>query len=182
MLVASCFVFLPARGVALPILMGLGKPRVPTVVFLAAGVVNLLMSAVLARPLGLTGVAIGTAVPNVLFGVVVIGIACRELKVGLLEYVQYVVPRAALGAVPVLALLFWFKDWFGVAGPIGFIAAGVAMAVVFGLIWIVFVYRDDPYVDVRTPLGRLREWSALARRSSSPTGRQATPAADLRAR
>ena len=176
MLVASCFVFLPARGVALPILMGLGKPRVPTVVFLAAGVVNLLMSAVLARPLGLTGVAIGTAVPNVLFGVVVIGIACRELKVGLLEYVQYVVPRAALGAVPVLALLFWFKEWFGVVGPVGFIAAGVAMAIVFGLIWILFVYRDDPYVDVRTPLGRLREWSASA------TRRQATPAADLRAR
>ena len=176
-LVASCFVFLPARGVALPILMGMGKPRLPTIVFLAAGVLNLLMSAVLARPFGLAGVAIGTAVPNVLFGVVVIGIACHELKVSLLEYVQYVVPRAALGAVPVLALLFWFKE-FGVAGPVGFIAAGAAMATVFGLIWIVFVYRDDPYVDVRTPLGRLREWSALARRSSPPTPQQATPTAD----
>jgi O-antigen/teichoic acid export membrane protein len=159
MLVASCFVFLPARGVALPILIGLGKPRIPTAAFLAAGVLNFVMSGLLARPFGLAGVALGTAVPNVLFAIVVIAIACRELKVGLLEYVQYVVPRAALGALPMLALLVWFKTELGVSSPTGFIVAGAAMAVAFGLIWILFVYRDDPYVDVRTPLDRLRVWS-----------------------
>jgi O-antigen/teichoic acid export membrane protein len=159
MLVGSCFVFLPARGVALPILMGLGKPRIPTIAFLVAGLLNFVMSALLARPFGLAGVALGTAVPNVLFAIVVIAVACRELKVGLLEYVQYVVPRATLGALPMLALLVWFKTELGVSSPIGFIVAGAAMAVVFGLVWILFVYRDDPYVDVRTPLGRLRAWS-----------------------
>src|SRR6185436_8603456 len=65
-LMASCFVFLPARGVALPVLMGLGKPRIPTIAFLAAGLLNLIMSALLARPFGLVGVAVGTAIPNVL--------------------------------------------------------------------------------------------------------------------
>jgi hypothetical protein len=104
-------------------------------------------------------VALGTAVPNVLFALVVIAVACRELKVGLLEYIQYVVPRAALGALPMLALLVWFKTEIDVSGPTGFVAAGAAMAVAFSLIWILFVYRDDPYVDVRTPLGRLRVWS-----------------------
>lgn len=159
MLVASCFVFLPARGVALPILIGLGKPRIPTVALLAAGILNFMLSALLARPFGLAGVALGTAVPNVLFAVVVIAVACRELKVGLLEYVRYVVPRAALGAVLMLGLLVWFKTELGVSSPTGFIVAGAAMTVAFGLIWILFVYRDDPYVDVRTPLGRLRDWS-----------------------
>jgi O-antigen/teichoic acid export membrane protein len=159
MLVASCFVVLPARGVALPILIGLGKPRIPTIALLAAGVLNVGMSMLLAGPLGLTGVALGTAVPNVLFALVVIAVACRELKVGLLEYIQYVVPRAALGALPMLALLVWFKTEIDVSGPTGFVAAGAAMAVAFSLIWILFVYRDDPYVDVRTPLGRLRVWS-----------------------
>src|SRR5206468_3109977 len=36
-LMVSCFVFLPVRGVALPMLMGLGKPKTPTVAFVVAG-------------------------------------------------------------------------------------------------------------------------------------------------
>src|SRR5207244_3307258 len=47
-LMISCFAFLPVRGVALPILMGLGKPRIPTLAFLGAGVSNLLLSLILA--------------------------------------------------------------------------------------------------------------------------------------
>ena len=43
-LMVSCFVFLPVRGVALPLLMGLGKPRTPTIAFLGAGVLNLVLS------------------------------------------------------------------------------------------------------------------------------------------
>src|SRR5204863_852050 len=50
-LMISSFVYLPVRGVALPILMGLGKPRTPTFAFLGAGVLNLVLSIVLARPL-----------------------------------------------------------------------------------------------------------------------------------
>ena len=64
-LMISCFAFLPVRGVALPILMGLGKPRAPTIAFLGAGVMNLVMSLALAKPFGLVGVAVGTAIPNV---------------------------------------------------------------------------------------------------------------------
>jgi O-antigen/teichoic acid export membrane protein len=37
-LMVSSFAFLPVRGVALPILMGLGKPRMPTIAFVAAGI------------------------------------------------------------------------------------------------------------------------------------------------
>ena len=88
----SCFAFLPVRGVALPLLLGLGKPRIPTIAFLAAGVLNLVLSIALARPFGLAGVAIGTAIPNVLFAAVVLVVACRELGIGLPAYFAYVVP------------------------------------------------------------------------------------------
>src|SRR5262249_16177008 len=71
--------FLPVRGVALPVLMGLGKPRMPTIAFIGAGVLNLVLSMVFARPLGLAGVALGTAIPNLLFAAVVLNVACREL-------------------------------------------------------------------------------------------------------
>jgi hypothetical protein len=33
-----------------------------------------------------------------------------------------------------------------------------AMLVLFGLTWIFFVYRDDPYVDLGPQLVRLRAW------------------------
>jgi O-antigen/teichoic acid export membrane protein len=158
-LMASSFVFLPARGVAWPILTGLGDVRLPAFAFLAAGLLNLGLSLVLARPFGLVGVAIGTAVPNVLFALGLITLACRALNLTLAEYARYVIPRAALGALPVIALLLWFKVGWQVHGLGGLVAAGSTMVLVFGVIWILFVYRDDPYVDMKAPLGRLRVWS-----------------------
>src|SRR5437762_10861567 len=63
-LMVSYLVFLPVRGVALPILMGLGKPGVPTIWLLTAGLVNLGLSVALARPLGLARVALARGTPH----------------------------------------------------------------------------------------------------------------------
>src|SRR5712691_9422359 len=52
-LMVSSFAFLPVSGVALPILMGLSKPRMPTIAFVAAGLLNFALSALFARPFGL---------------------------------------------------------------------------------------------------------------------------------
>lgn len=158
-LMVSCLPFLPIRGVALPILMGLGKPRAATLLFLAAGVLNLVLSVLLVKPFGLAGVAYGTAIPNVLFALAVLVVACRELGLAVSEYLKYVVPRAAVGALPITALLLWFKIGLDVQTITGLIASGCAMTVLFGLTWIFFVFRDDPYIDLRSHLGRLRGWS-----------------------
>jgi O-antigen/teichoic acid export membrane protein len=158
-LMLSCLVFLPVRGVALPILMGLGKPRVPTIAFLGAGVANLVLSIALARPLGLAGVALGTALPNVVFAVVVLVVACRELGIAIPNYLAYVVPRAVVGATPLVAVLLWFRLGAGVESLVGFATAGSTMLVVFAVTWVFFVYRNDPFVDLRPQLGRLRSWA-----------------------
>ncbi|HJU44106.1 MAG TPA: oligosaccharide flippase family protein [Vicinamibacterales bacterium] len=160
-LVISSLVFLPIRGVALPILMGIGKPKAPTIAFAVAGVLNLALSIILVRPYGLAGVAIGTAVPNVLFSLFVLAVACRELDIAPLAYLKYVVPRAALGALPVLALLLWFRLGLQVQTISGLIGAGSAMVIVFGVVWVFFVYRHDPYVDMAASLGRFRVWSRV---------------------
>jgi len=157
-LMVSSLLFLPVRGVAMPVLLGLGHPRLPTLTFLVTGVLNLVLSIALARPLGLIGVALGTAIPNVLFAVVILIIACRDLEISVSHYLTYVVPRAALGTLPVLALLLWFKVGLRVETITGLAAAGSAMVVLFGLTWVFFVYRNDPYVDVRGQLGRFRAW------------------------
>ncbi len=158
-LMISYLVFLPVRGVALPILMGLGKPRLPTIGFLIAGVMNLALSILLVRPFGLAGVALGTAIPNVLFAALVLVHACRELGTPVTEYLRYVFPRAALGALPVLALLLWFKLGLEVRNLAGLTGAGVAMVVLFGLTWVFFVYRNDRYVDLRARLPLVRAQS-----------------------
>jgi len=158
-LMISCLVFLPVRGVALPILMALGKPGLPTIGFLLAGLLNLGLSIMLARPLGLAGVALGTAIPNVLFAALVLVHACRELETPVTEYLRYVVPRATLGALPVLALLLWFKLGLDVQGLGGLVGAGLAMVLLFAVTWVFFVYRNDTYVDLRARLPVVRAWS-----------------------
>lgn len=74
----------------------------------------------------------------------------------ILEYIRYVVPRAVLGAFPVLALLLWFKLGLEVRGLGGLVAAGIAMVVLFGLTWVLFVYRNDRFVDMRSRIPLLR--------------------------
>jgi O-antigen/teichoic acid export membrane protein len=157
-LMFSGFAFLPIRGVAVPILVGLGKPRTPALAFFIAGLANVALSALLARPLGLLGIALGTAIPNVIFSVYVLVVACREVQVPLGRWAGYVLPRAVVGAVPVLALLLWFRLSLQVNSLAGLIASAVAVAIVFGLTWVWFVYRGDPYVNLRAQLPIVRAW------------------------
>jgi O-antigen/teichoic acid export membrane protein len=157
-LMISYLVFLPLRAVALPILMGLGKAGVPTIGFLVTGILNLVLSIVLVRPLGLAGVALGTAIPNVLFAGLLLVYACRQLGTPIVEYVGYVFPRAMLGAVPVLGLLLWCRNELDIRGFAALAAAGIASVVLFALLSVLFVYRKDPYVDLRARLPRLWAW------------------------
>jgi O-antigen/teichoic acid export membrane protein len=159
-LMVSGLVFLPVRGVAVPVLMGVGKPKTPAVAGLVAGVANVGLSLLLVGPFGLAGVALGTAIPNVVLALFVLVMACRELDITLARYVGYVVPRAALGALPALALLLWCKTGLQVHTFPGLAAAGFAMTLLFGITWLFYVYRDDPYVDVKTHMVRVRAaWS-----------------------
>src|SRR3989475_11875102 len=150
-LMVSSLVFLPVRGVAVPVLMGLGKPTVPAMAYLAAGLLNLGLSVLLIRPLGLSGVALGTAIPNVLFALVVVTVACRELEISLPHYLRYVVPRAAVGALPVIPLLPWVTLGLEVQSMTGLIAAGAANVVLFGGVLGCFVYAHHPHVRLWTP-------------------------------
>src|SRR5262249_57755112 len=63
-LLLSTVVFLPVRGIALPMLMGVGKAKGAVWTLLATGVLNLGLSILWAKQYGLIGVAWGTTVPN----------------------------------------------------------------------------------------------------------------------
>ena len=157
-LMLSGFAFLPIRGVAVPILIGLGRPRLPALAFLIAGLANVALGALLARPFGLVGIALGTAIPNAIFALVVLVVACRAVHVPLGRWAAYVLPRAMIGAVPALGVLLWFRVSLQVRSLPGLIAAAGAMAVVFAFTWVWFVYRDDPYVNLRAQLPTVLSW------------------------
>jgi O-antigen/teichoic acid export membrane protein len=153
-LMASFVLYLPVRGVALPLLMGLGKPRFPALALVAMGALNLALSIALVRRFGIEGVAIGTAIPNAIFAAAVLVRACRELEVPLASWLSYVTVRASIGALVPLALLLWMRASLDVQGLVGLIACGVAMVAVFALVWIFFVYRGDPHLDLAAALSR----------------------------
>ena len=132
---------------------------------------NLGLSMGLARPFGLAGVAIGTAIPNVLFAVAVLVVACRELGIAPLA-----VPRATSCRGPRSAPFPRWRSCCGSGSGLqvrdlpGLVAAGLAMVVLFAVVSVFYVYRDDPYVDLRTAAraaGRPEEPSVrVARRES----------------
>jgi O-antigen/teichoic acid export membrane protein len=146
--------FLPVRGVALPLLLGIGRPKHATLAFLATGVANLVLSVALARPLGLVGVALGTAVPNAVFAAAVLRIACREIDLPVGEWMRYVAARTALGMVALLAAAAPARPLLDGAGLGGLVVFGVLLSAVFAAVWALFVYRRDPHVDVSGFLAR----------------------------
>ncbi|MCP3919961.1 MAG: oligosaccharide flippase family protein [bacterium] len=147
-LMISFLFFLPMRGVALPILMGLGRPGKPAIGLLVMGIANLALSVLLIRQHGLTGVALGTAIPNVLFAAYVLTVTCRELDVGLGEFLSYVLGRALPGLVLPVALLLALKHWAHVEGFWPLFLSGLGYVGLFGLCWVFFVFRGDRHLDL----------------------------------
>ena len=152
-LMLSFLVYLPVRGVALPVLLGLGRLRAPALALLAMGIVNLALSLVLVGPFGIVGVAVGTAIPNVLFACALLVLACRELAVPVGSYLSYVARRAAIGACAPLGLLLLLKYAARVESFPALFASGLASVLAFALVWILYVCRGDPYLDLRAAFG-----------------------------
>jgi O-antigen/teichoic acid export membrane protein len=147
-LLVSFVVYLPVRGVALPILMGLGRPARPALALLAMGAVNVAASLALVRPLGIDGVALGTAIPNVAFALFVLAVACRETGVSIGEYARHVALKPFVGALAPLAALAACRAALDVTSLAGLALSGCAMLAVFAATWVFFVYRGDPHLDL----------------------------------
>ncbi len=156
-LVPSFLIALPLRAVALPILLGTSHPLRATGVFLILAMVNLGLSiALVDQGYGLIGVALGTAIPQTIFAVYILIVTCRELRMGVGRWLVYVVGKAAVGSLPVLAFLLWLEHFVDVRSFPALILSGVAMMGVFAVCWGLFVYRNDPYVNIRAEIAARR--------------------------
>jgi O-antigen/teichoic acid export membrane protein len=104
-----------AQSVASRILYGMGKLRLFARLALVEAMVNLLLCLTLVGAMGVEGVALGVAIPNVLFCLFVIGYACRVLEVSPGRYLARAWARPlVLSGVPLG--IWWFTtpvdaDW-----------------------------------------------------------------------
>jgi O-antigen/teichoic acid export membrane protein len=153
-LVAAFLVYLPVSAVAIPMLMARARVAWPAVAFVVMGVVNVGLSIALIGPLGLMGAAFGTAFPTLVFALVVLRMTCRVVGVSSGEYVRYVFGRPLVGAVPVAVLLAVLRLVADTHTFHGLFLSGLAMLSLFGGVWLSFVYRHDPYLDL---VQRLRD-------------------------
>ncbi len=103
-----------SQSVAGRILYGTGRLRWFARATVLEALVNLLLSLCWIGPLGIEGVAWGTALPNLGFNLVVAVYICRTLEVRLAEYVR----RAFL--VPVATALFLAFLWLVILATAGF--------------------------------------------------------------
>ena len=175
-LMVSFLLFLPVRGVASPMLMGLGRPAVPALAFVGMGLVNLALSVALVKPFGIFGVAVGTAVPCALFAVGIAWVACRSVGTNVREYLSYVIVRPTIGILPVVALLVFLKCAGGRANLFHLTAShateilplflsGAGSVALFLAMSVLFVFRNDPYVEFT---GRLARFFPLVARREAP--------------
>ena len=76
-------------GVLRAILFGLGHVRLPALVYLAEAVVNLILSLILIRYMGVSGVAWGTAIPIILFELgIILPFGLRHLGIPLVRVLR----------------------------------------------------------------------------------------------
>lgn len=151
-LMLSFFLFLPVRAVALPVLMGLGRPKGPAFGLLGMGLANLAISVTLVGPYGLVGVALGTAIPNVLFALWFAGNVCGQLDIRLGDWISYAVLRGTLATLASVAALAGANHFLAIEGFVPLFVAGLAYVALYGALQVLFVYRGDRYMDLYATL------------------------------
>ncbi len=145
-LTASYLVMLPIRGVATPLLMGLGKAKWPTITTITAGLLNVVLSILWVGPYGVEGVAWSVLLPNLLLAGAMVVLVCRALRVPIKTYLANTLPLAVIGGFAALALLIWWDHLWQPSGFFGLAIAGLLTVGVTAALWSGLVLRHDRHV------------------------------------
>jgi O-antigen/teichoic acid export membrane protein len=120
------------------ILQGMARHHVLAAMSLLSGVGNLVLSLVLVRVMGLTGVALGTLIPT---SIVCLGIilpySMRVIGVGLREFIADILAPVLLPALPMVAVVFILKTLLGVNSLIGLLAVMAASMLVYAVAYLI---------------------------------------------
>jgi O-antigen/teichoic acid export membrane protein len=135
------FMEMPAHTV----LIGLCKHRVVALFTLIQGLANVILSLILARRFGVTGVAMGTMAPMILLTGLALTVYFRRfLKLSLLNYLRQSCASAVLIQGPFVALLLIVRQYYTPTTLIAFFGAvAIAGLPYLGLAMLVCVTRAE---------------------------------------
>jgi O-antigen/teichoic acid export membrane protein len=103
-----------AQAASPKVLYGMARHSKLAIVLFLEGVANLILSIVLARRLGINGVALGTAIPMACTSLVFLPIhLCRTLDLRLRDYLRTTYSYPLLLCVPVIPVLWAADRWIG---------------------------------------------------------------------
>jgi O-antigen/teichoic acid export membrane protein len=123
-----------ALSVAARIYFGTGRLRLYARLTLVEAGLNLGLSLALVGPLGIFGVALGTAIPGALSCVVLIAAGCRMVGVRGRDYLRQVVLKPAALAVPLAAFWLVTREAVPVGNWFDFVAQIAAGCLLFALL------------------------------------------------
>jgi O-antigen/teichoic acid export membrane protein len=143
------------RGIARPIFEGLGELSTPARITVAEGVVNLVMSVVLVRKMGVVGVAFATFLPASVTGLVVMPwFVCKRLGTSFVKHIGNTFLRTLPPLVPCVGVLV-AAERYGLHRHLVTMAAtclAVLVVYLFFAWWITFKADDRRVIKAR--LGR----------------------------
>lgn len=125
-----------AQSTSVKILLGMGQHRSLAIVLLLEGVANLFLSALLARPLGIAGVALGTAIPLLCTSLLFLpSHVCRLLEVPLGKFLRDSYALALALCAPLVGMLLLFRHQFPAHTALTLSAQSGALAVCYYGMW-----------------------------------------------
>ncbi|VAW87013.1 hypothetical protein MNBD_GAMMA16-584 [hydrothermal vent metagenome] len=134
------FVSLFVQGpqlISYSVLKGLAKQKIYSYVSLGVAIVNLALSIVLVQKWGIVGVAIGSAVPQILFhGLFVPLFTLHVLNISVWQYFRKTYLITLLPTVILFLVLVWIDKYFY---PEGYLTL-ILFALISAVIYLVFVY------------------------------------------
>jgi O-antigen/teichoic acid export membrane protein len=146
-ILAAMSIVLVAQGPLGSVLLGTGRHRIVAVVSMADAVLNLGLSLILVRPLGMLGVAAGTAIPVLVLNVfIILPLACRTVGIGVLGFVRTVIRPSLAGSVPAVAVCLALRS----AMPPHSLLAVIGEGAVVGLAYLAGVVSFGITSDLRT--------------------------------
>lgn len=122
------------QAVASRILYGIGRLKGFAAVTVAEAAANLALSLALIGPLGIVGVALGTAVPTTVSAVVTILYVCRTVQLGTREYAWQALLEPTLAAAALALLWILLSSVLPVASWPAFVALGVLGSLAYALL------------------------------------------------
>jgi O-antigen/teichoic acid export membrane protein len=116
------------------VLRGLGKHKLVARFTIMQGVANLALSLALIKPLGLIGVAVGTAAPMIVFTAFAYPVYFRELGVSMKDWAYRSIPRPLAVQAAFLTMLYLLRQYGAPSSLLIFFAEVAGAFILYGVL------------------------------------------------